>query len=84
VVSATQVEYTSFSLMQRRFFGTGAKGANISSTEMTVFDLLKSADHAKFKQIAKMTCAVPQGAGAEAEKQKRRGFTRRSNSESMV
>jgi nicotinamidase-related amidase len=31
-----------------------AKGANISSTEMTLFDLLKTAEHPKFKQIAKL------------------------------
>lgn len=31
-----------------------AKGASISSTEMTLFDLLKTAEHPKFKQIAKL------------------------------
>lgn len=31
-----------------------ANGANISSTEMTLFDLLKTAEHPKFKQIAKL------------------------------
>jgi len=30
------------------------KGANISSTEMTLFDLLETAEHAKFQQIAKL------------------------------
>ena len=40
--------------MQRRFFGTAAKGANISSTEMTLFELLETAEHPKFKQIAKL------------------------------
>ena len=54
MVCATQGEYTSFSLMQRRFFGTAAKGANISSTEMTLFELLETAEDPKFKQIAKL------------------------------
>jgi len=40
--------------MERLFFGTAAKGANISSPQMTLFDLLKTADHPKFKQIAKL------------------------------
>jgi nicotinamidase-related amidase len=31
-----------------------ARGANITSTEMTLFELLKTADHPKFKQIAKL------------------------------
>jgi len=31
-----------------------AKGASISSTEMTLFELLKTAEHPKFKQIAKL------------------------------
>jgi nicotinamidase-related amidase len=31
-----------------------AKGTSISSTEMTLFELLKTADHPKFKQIAKL------------------------------
>jgi nicotinamidase-related amidase len=30
------------------------EGAKISSTEMAIFELLKSADHPKFKQIAKL------------------------------
>jgi len=31
-----------------------AQGANITSTEMTLFQLLKTANHPKFKQIAKL------------------------------
>jgi len=31
-----------------------AQGANITSTEMTLFELLKTANHPKFKQIAKL------------------------------
>jgi nicotinamidase-related amidase len=31
-----------------------AMGVNISSTEMALFELLKTADHPKFKQIAKL------------------------------
>ena len=31
-----------------------AQGANITSTEMALFELLKTADHTKFKQIAKL------------------------------
>jgi hypothetical protein len=40
--------------MQRRFFGTPAKGGNISSTEMSLFELLETAEHPKFKQIANL------------------------------
>jgi len=31
-----------------------AQGANTTSTEMAIFELLKTADHPKFKQIAKL------------------------------
>jgi len=31
-----------------------AKGAKVTSTEMTLFELLRTADHPKFKQIAKL------------------------------
>jgi nicotinamidase-related amidase len=31
-----------------------AEGANLSSTEMVLFELLKTAEHPKFKQIAKL------------------------------
>lgn len=31
-----------------------AEGANIASTEMVLFDLMKTAKHSKFKQIAKL------------------------------
>jgi len=31
-----------------------ARGANITSTEMTLFELLRAADHPKFKQIARL------------------------------
>lgn len=31
-----------------------ARGANITSTEMALFELLRTADHPKFKQIAKL------------------------------
>jgi hypothetical protein len=48
------MEYTSFSVMQRRFFGTPAKGANVSSTEMALLELVRSAEHPKLKQIAKL------------------------------
>jgi hypothetical protein len=40
--------------MQRRFFGTAAKGASISSTEITLFDLIETAEHPRFRQIAKL------------------------------
>jgi isochorismate hydrolase len=30
------------------------EGANISSTEMALFELLRTAEHPKFKQIAKL------------------------------
>jgi len=66
VVCAIKVEYTSFWLMQRRFFGTAAKGANIPSTEMTLFELLETAEHPKFKRLAKLTCSLLQGVVAVA------------------
>lgn len=31
-----------------------SEDVNITSTEMTLFELLRSADHPKFKQIAKL------------------------------
>jgi len=30
------------------------QGANITSTEMTIFELLRTADHTRFKQVAKL------------------------------
>jgi hypothetical protein len=36
------------------FLGRLQKGGNISSREMTLFELLETAEHPKFKQIAKL------------------------------
>ena len=53
IVSADAVSSRTFDNKQIGLNQMAAEGARISSTEMALFEILKSADHPHFKQIAK-------------------------------